>query len=328
MKVALILTLGLVAMVAHAQNPKETLSYCGVEALLERGNPLSNGCLTNRPVAMTAAEFLASPCEGLDANEIEGVDRCVSGIIRFPMIQAEAAALVGDGELFWKNMEVAGAILEWSADKRTMCLNVGFRPNLYAMEYLLARIMCDRRKYTVKVTSDDVRRLLPEAICEVKPVPEGPGPKGAALSHNAAISFRNMLVVGCALEAHLRETGRMPARLDQLPGLSESERKDAYGVPFEFRTKDTEWELLSIGWTRFDTGLKDMAFGGGIPVIAGISGPCSDTVWLSSMYHKKRVELFEKKILNAGTRFQCRLLPHLILREGCKELPDSRQGGT
>ena len=300
----------------YAQSNKGVFNALGVEALLRHGNPFEEGVMTNSASAMPVDKFLTVPFEELKSSMTEAVLKEAANSIYLPLVQAEAAALAGDRELFSRNIEIAGTILKWSADEKSICLSTAFWPNLLSIEYLLTRIICDRRTTTIKVSAEDVRRILPESITLARSVRtfNGPLEVGAEVSHNLSMTFRNMLVVGAAIEEHLRKTGKLPGKLGELSGISEKELLDVYDAPLEYRTKGPDWELFSPGFWKYDKSLDGVDFGLGVPVIGTISGPRTDSVWFSSLYHKKRTELFEKGIVNEGTKFQCKLAPSTIVR--------------
>ena len=325
MRVAIVMMMVFAGIYVQAQQPgwqSSELDFCGIEAVLKRGNPFDRGLVTNTPNALTAERFVEVPLSNL--NEVEFTNAYYSAFryIRLPAIQAEAAAVAGDRERFLANIEIVASILKGSADEKSMCFHFAFSGNMLEVENLLARIVCDRREKTVKVSAEGVRRILPESVTlsTVRVLDENvlvhnePYASGSDLSHNMAVTFRNMLIVGAAIEEHLRKSGSLPGKLGELSGIREKELLDAYGAPLEYRTKGSDWELFSPGWAKYDKSLEDVEFGLGVPVIGTISGPRSDSVWFSSLFSKKRAELYEKGIVNEGTKFQCKLAPHTIIR--------------
>ena len=313
----IIVIAGMAMVAVQAESPKGVFYTRGLEPVLERGNPFDEGVMTNSPSAMSASEFLAAPFERLDSKMTGNVLNDVASYIYIPLVQAEAAALAGDSELFSKNIEIAGTILKWSADEKSVCLSTAFWLNLPKTEYLLSRIICDRRAKTVKVSAEDVRRILPESITLTRVVHtfDEPLEDASHVSHNMAITFRNMLVVGAAIEEHLRNVGSLPGKLGELSGVSEKELQDVYGAPLEYRTKGSDWELFSPGFWKYDKSLEGVEFGLGVPVIGTVSGAKSDSVWFSSLYAKKRAELYKNGIINEGTKFRCRIVSHNIRRD-------------
>ena len=325
MRAAIVVMVAFAGIYLQAQQSEWKSSefpFCGVEAMLKRGNPLDRGLATNTPNVLTAERFVEVPLSNLNEVEFTNTYYGAFRYIRLPAIQTEAAALAGDRERFLTNIEIVASILKGSADEKSMCLHFAFDGNMLEVEYLLSRIICDRRAKTVKVSAEDIRRILPESItlANVRVIDESvrvkgePYAAGSDLSHNMAVTFRNMLVVGAAIEEHLRKVGSLPGKLGELSGIGEKELQDVYGAPLEYRTKGSDWELFSPGFCKYDKSLEGVEFGLGVPVIGTVSGAKSDSVWFSSLYSKKRAELYGKGIVNEGTKFQCKLAPHTIIR--------------
>ena len=277
------------------------LDFQGVESLLEMGNPLdSNPIKTEGCVGLKPDAFLDEPIAMMSSKDISFICSCDIVWLYGLLVIAEANGVSGNKARF---MQYGTAIAEIMETLERHMDAIGSRTTRWLrikVESMLARLLNDRRMSTVRLSPKDIRTLLPEARGKASPYQE------------FHVSFRNMLVVGAALECHLRKNGHLPVSLSDENLVAPDERKDAYGEPFSYRHDGNDWMLHSGGREKAkDVGPWDVY----IPYIECIGGWPTDEVWFASTFSMKRKELYTNGVVNDGhPEYRCHMRGNALYR--------------
>ena len=153
---------------------------------------------------------------------------------------------------------------------------------LLSYEYALSRIILDRRDSAIRLSPDACRSILPTSLFAINT--DVSSNISLAKRYERARSFRNALIVGCAIECYLRDKKTLPTGLDAIEGLLKDEKVDSAGRPFCYRHDGALWSLSSCD----EKPLKTY-----VPAIADVSN-MRDWIPLvfASDYTRRRRELF------------------------------------
>ena len=260
------------------------LDYLGVENLLKTGNPFdSNPLDAGSGMNRTIDAFLKEPVEGLSMRDISFICSSHMTWLYEIVVLAEANGVSGNKDKFMRYGTGLAEIMGVLDRRRDVMGDLVPRWLRNQVESMLARLLNDRRQSTVRLLPSDIRELLPEFGVE------------SARYKEFHVSFRNMLVVGAAIERHLRENGRMPDSLSELGDVAPDEKKDAYGEPLSYRHKGDDWMLHSGGREKAK---DDGPWNVYVPYIECIGGWLTDEVWFSSTFSRCRKELYSNGVIN------------------------------
>jgi hypothetical protein len=287
--------------------------FCGLEVALTNGHPFGKGNWFGTDEKNDISMFSIEPLRGLSSTAMNQVALNDYNWLYVHLVIAEAVGLAGNRKMF-NSYGTAFCSLIQVYEKHSEVLGTfnirRFRPKL---EYMLARIINDRRPGTVKLLPADVRRILPPLSS-----------KGVVWDENLWHSwrthetFRRMLIVGSALEYHLRKFGQLPHSLETLDCVGQEELKDAYGKRFSYRRNKCEWMIFSCGKETERETPWDVY----IPCVGITGGYATTETWFASSFSRKRQELYKSGCLNdAYPAYRCYMRGNVVYRgdgEGTK----------
>ena len=281
--------------------------FCGLEASLTNGHPFGKGnWFEKKNERNDISIFVIEPIRGLSSTAMNQVALNDYNWLYVHLVMAEAAGLAGNRKMF-NSYGAAFCSLIQVYEKHSDVLGTfnirRFRPKL---EYMLARIINDRRPSTVKLVSADIRRFLPPLSKE-----------GVVWDENLWHSwrthetFRRMLIVGAALELHLRNFGHLPNSLEALNCVEQEEKKDAYGKHFSYRHNKHEWMIFSCGKETERESPWDVY----VPCAGATGGYATTEIWFASSFSRKRQKLYKLGHLNDEyPAYRCYMRGNVIYR--------------
>ena len=266
--------------------------FCGLEVALTNGHPFGKGNWFEQNGRNDISMFAIEPMRGLSSAAMNQVALNDYNWLYVHLVMAEAVGLAGNIKMF-NSYGTAFCSLIQVYEKHSDVLGTfnirRFRPKL---EYMLARLINDRRSVTVKLRPMDIRKILPP-ITECNEV----WTESSWNSWRSRETFRRMLIVGAAIEEYLRKSDGTPDSLDLLEDVNAKEKKDAYGNVFSYSSQKKEWMLYSRG---DEMGKVENHWDVYVPC-NGITGGHSTTeMWFASSFSRKRQELYKSGVLNDG----------------------------
>ena len=264
-----------------ALQPSVVQDFCGVEYLVRQSEPFGGTPWEKDSSPSSIQEFLQEPSNDVSTPIILDVVSGMGKWLHMILVMAEAQGVSGNEKTFSRHLEILGRMLKIFDDYPAELGTRDSRLLRQRLEYMLARLVNDRRGHVVKLTADDIRQFLPSISSHDMAKMQS---KWKALT-----TFRNMLIIGAELECHLRRHGLLPRSLAELENVRADEQIDAYGHPINYRTHERDWMLHSGGAEQCrDVSPWDVY----VPCIGQIGGTPTREVWFASSYSKKRkVEL-------------------------------------
>ena len=280
--------------------------FCGLEVALTNGHPFGKGNWFEKDGRNDISMFSIEPLRGLSSTAMNRVALNDYRWLYVHLVIAESVGLSGDKKTFNSYVSAFCSMIQVYEKHSDVfgTFNIRrFRPKL---EYMLARIINDRRPSTVKLVPADIRRFLPSLSREGVVWDE-------SLWHSwrTRETFRRMLIVGAALEHHLRNFGYLPNSLEALNCVEQEEKKDAYGKHFSYRRNKHEWMIFSCGKETERESPWDVY----VPC-AGVTGGYATTeIWFASSFSRKRQELYRSGHLNNEyPAYRCHMRGDVIYR--------------
>ena len=287
--------------------------FCGLEVSLTNGHPFGEGHWLVKDGQNEFEKFVFEPTRGLNTNALQYVTLNDYRWLYVHLVMAEAAGLSGDGKRFFSCGETFYSLIHVYEKHSDVLGTFTIRRIRPKLEYMLARIINDRRPSTVKLVPADIRRFLPSLSKEGVVWDE-------SLWHSwrTRETFRRMLIVGTALEHHLRKFGHLPNSLETLDCVEQEEMKDAYGKHFLYRYKKHEWMIFSCGKETERESPWDVY----VPCVGITGGYATTETCFASSFSRKRQELYKSGCLNdAYPAYRCYMRGNVVYRgdgEGTK----------
>lgn len=282
--------------------------FCGLEVALTNGHPLGEGHWLIKDGQNDSETFVIEPTRGLSSKAVRDIGLNDYRWLYVHLVMAEATGLSGDVKRFSGYGEAFRSLIQVYEKHSDVLGNFSIRRFRPKLEYVLARLINDRRSVTVKLLPMDIRKILPP-LTECNEV----WTESLWNSWRSRETFRRMLIVGAAIEEYLRKNGGIPNSLDSLEGVDVEEKKDAYGNMFSYYYRQNEWMLYSRG---NEEGAYENNWDVYVPC-NGITGGHSTTeMWFASSFSSKRQELYKSGVLNEGyPSYRCYMRGNKIYRD-------------
>lgn len=220
------------------------------------------------------------------------------------LVDAEMAAATGDRGRVCEAMKAYSRLFEYQDEFLPLIGDAALIESRYQAEYAIARMINDRREGSVRITSEDVVRWLPDVQRD-------------SLAANKHIirqnDFRTLLVLGALIETRRVRDGVLPDSLDEIldeAPLSAGRKKMVRLTEGDVYTHKGDYWKLRLHGTG---GEPEGEF---IPVIDQIAGTVYPEIWFASTYSSKRISLIEEGCLaNESPKCKC-YFDNGIIRRG------------
>ena len=297
-----------------ALQPSVVQDFCGVEYLVRQSEPFGGMPWEKDCSPGSIQKFLQEPSNDVSTPILLDVVSGMGKWLHIILVMAEAQGVSGNEKPFRRHLEILGRMLKMFDDYPAELGTQDSRLLRQRLEYMLARLVNDRRGHVVKLTADDIRQFLPSISShDMAKMPP---------HRKAQTTFRNMLIIGAELECHLRRHGLLPRSLDELKNVRADEQLDADGHPIDYRTHARDWMLQSGG---AEQGRDASPWDVYVPCIGRTGGTPTKEVCFASSYSKKRKELFENGVVNDDVpRYRCYMrenVPYRGSQQGTAQKP-------
>lgn len=199
--------------------------------------------------------------------------------------------------------------------QKKLCMNpdvrfpmVYFRRNIESLEYAIVRVM--EADCAMPITAEEVMEVLPDALFDVDIKSCSWACYGSKYFRGVK-AFRDMIVIGIAINEWKRRQGRYPKSLADVKEVAHQKQF------LEYDCRDGVWQLFCPDkrWVNnispFNVYVPSITRDRSNPT----DWPGSGSLWLSSDYSEKRRRLWRDRIINKDDEtWRCRLVNGRLCR--------------